>query len=208
MPSPPRRRRRTPISTLQLPGAGSSRVTTRRRAGGRRASLRAWHRLAFQGPLSRRCGRVRHRGALDPDVADPVVQATRRLAADDHRDRRAAGDPLPGLGVLLWIMASSLYRRKRAAWMCFMVLETVQIVVGLLILTIYGFSDALQRTGDFDGFSFPWETVLTVPSRSSPSPSSSWPGASSTPSCSRATDGERWRCWWWTRSSPSVRSSC
>ena len=70
--------------------------------------------------------------------------------------------PYLAWGVLLWIMANSLYRRKRAAWMCFMVLETVQIVVGLLILTIYGFSDALQRTGDFDGFSFPWETVLTV----------------------------------------------
>lgn len=61
-------------------------------------------------------------------------------------------------GVLLILVASSLYRRKRIAWVTLMVLEVSQVFVGALIMVVYGLSFA----ADIERLPLPWQPVLAL----------------------------------------------
>ncbi len=66
--------------------------------------------------------------------------------------------PYLSWGVLLLIVANSLYRRKRAAWVALVVLESIQIVLLGLLLILLAFG-AVASNEQFD---FPWESIVAL----------------------------------------------
>ena len=62
-------------------------------------------------------------------------------------------------GVLLWILAGALYRRKRAAYRALLVIKWIQIIVLALLLALW----FIVRDDDtFQEFDFPWESVVAI----------------------------------------------
>ena len=62
-------------------------------------------------------------------------------------------------GVLLWILAGALYRRKRAAYRTLLFIKWVQVIV-LGILLVLWF--VVRDDDTFQEFDFPWESVVAM----------------------------------------------
>lgn len=63
-------------------------------------------------------------------------------------------------GVLLWVVASSLNRRKRVALVTVVVLEMAQVITGSLLLLVWFL--APNETKLAEGLTFPWPVLLAV----------------------------------------------